>query len=199
MNLLYGNFDFEHQLGRSKPRTLPAAVLAINAELSYALSRLPNLEIFWAAEPGDPRLRSISPLSVCPRCGSYEASQVPDDVNFVPWGWSPAMQQLAEKNGWHCECPDLAAVAKANSREFSARLEREWNVGLLQARTVHNVAELQTAVDASIRQTPSWVVKANFGMSAASGFSNTAPKSSRPPGNGCKSNSRLARLLRAVG
>ena len=168
MNLLYGNFDFEHQLVRSKPQTLPASVLALNAELSYALIAIAQPgDLIWAEEPGDSTFRQhLSALGLPEVRFVTQASQVPNDVNFVPWGWSPAMQQLAEKNGWHCECPDLAAVAKANAREFSARLEREWNVGLLEARTVRNVAELQTAVDASIRQTPSWVVKANFGMSA---------------------------------
>jgi hypothetical protein len=93
-------------------------------------------------------------------------SKVPEAVNFVPWGWSPAVKELAAKNRWRCDGPDLAVVASANSREFSASLEQEWNVGLPEAQTIRSVAELQNILSAPTRQSPSWVVKANFGMSA---------------------------------
>jgi hypothetical protein len=168
MNLLYGNFDFEHQLVWSKPQTLPASVLALNADLSYALVAIAQPgDLIWAEEPADSTYRRhLSAVGLPVVQFVCQASKVPKDVNFVPWGWSPAMQQLAERHGWRRECPDLAAVAQANSRAFSAHLEEEWNVGLPGAQAVRSVAELQTAVDASTRQTPGWVVKANFGMSA---------------------------------
>lgn len=168
MKLLYGNFDFEHQLGHSKPRTLPAAVRAMNADLPYTLVAIAQPgDLIWAEEPADSTFNEhLSAIGLPEVRFVTQASQVPKGVDFVPWGWSQAVKELATKNGWRCECPDLAVVATANSRAFSAGLEHEWNAGPPQAATIRSLAELQTAVEASTRQAPSWVVKANFGMSA---------------------------------
>ena len=62
--------------------------------------------------------------------------------------------------------PDLAAVARANSREFSSALEAEWNVGLPGARSIHTPAELDLALSDAAKLPGGWVIKANFGMSA---------------------------------
>jgi hypothetical protein len=168
MNLLYGNFEFEHQLVHAKPQTLPASVLAINGDLPYALVAIAQPgDLIWAEEPADRTFKQHLAAIGLPEVQFVtQASKVPQDANFMPWGWSPAMKELAAKHGWHGECPELAAVAKANSREFSANLEQEWNVGLPAAGPLRSLAELQTAISASTRQTPGWVVKANFGMSA---------------------------------
>jgi hypothetical protein len=168
MNLLYGNFEFEHQLVHAKPQTLPASVRALNADLPYALTAIAQPgDFIWAEEPADSAFRQhLAAIGLPEVQFATHASKVPQEVSFMPWGWSPAVKKLAAKHGWHGECPDLAAVATANSREFSARLEQEWNVGLPEARTIQSADELRTAIDASTRQAPGWVVKANFGMSA---------------------------------
>jgi hypothetical protein len=168
MNLLYGNFDFEHQLVRSKSRTLPAPVLAMNADLPYALVAIAQPgDLIWAEEPADSTFNEhLSAIGLPEVQFVTHPSRVPEEVNFVPWGWSPAVNELAAKNGWRRECPDITVVSTANSRAFSARLEHEWNVGLPEAQTIRSVAELQNILSAPTRQTPSWVVKANFGMSA---------------------------------
>jgi hypothetical protein len=168
MNLLYGNFDFEHQLSHLKPRTLPAAVLAMNADLPYTLVAIAQPgDFIWAEEPADSTFKKhLSAIGLPEVQFVTQASQVPKGVDFVPWGWSPAVKELATKNGWRCECPESAAVATANSRQFSAGLEQEWNVGLPGAATIRSVAELQTAVNALTQHASRWVVKANFGMSA---------------------------------
>jgi len=168
MNLLYGNFEFEHQLVHAKPQTLPASVRAFNADLPYALVAIAQPgDLIWAEEPADRTFKQhLAAIGLPDVQFVAQASKVPQDANFLPWGWSPAMKELAAKHGWHGESPDLAAVAKANSREFSADLEQDWNVGLPAARPTRSLAELQTAINSSTRQTPGWVVKANFGMSA---------------------------------
>jgi hypothetical protein len=168
MNLLYGNFDFEHQLGRAQPRTLPASLQRMNAELAYSLIAIAQPgDLLWAAEPADSGYaKHLAAIGLPAVRFVQNASQVPESINLVPWGWSPAVKEWGSKHGWRCECPDLAAVARANSREFSASLEREWNVGLPNAQPVSTLAEFEAAVNALPSEFPKWVAKANFGMSA---------------------------------
>jgi hypothetical protein len=168
MNLLFGNFDFEHHLGPPGPRTLPAAVQRINAELAFALVALAQPGDFvWAPEPPDPDYaRHLAAIGLPDVRFVSDASLVPRGTNVLPWGWSARVRQWGARNGWSCEGPDLAAVARANSRAFSSALEHEWNVGLPRARAIHTLQELNDAVAESTRHVPGWVVKATFGMSA---------------------------------
>jgi len=172
MNLLFGNFDFEHHLGPSGPRTLPASVQRLNAELAYSLVTIAQAGDFvWAvgppesdypqhlAEMGLPEIRIVG-----------DASDVPVGTELRPWGWSSHVKSWGTRNGWRCDCPDLAVVATVNSREFSSSLEREWNCGLPQARTVRSLQKFHEVVADATQQTAAWVVKANFGMSARERF-----------------------------
>lgn len=172
MNLLFGNFDFENHLGRSRPRTLPALVQRINAELAYSLVTIAKPGDFvWAAEPSEPDYtRHLSNIARPGVRFVRDPADVPVGTHLMPWGWTADLTEWGKQHGWRCDCPDLAVVATANSREFSSSLEREWGVGLPQARTVRNPQELDEAVNDSTRQSPDWVVKANFGMSARERF-----------------------------
>jgi hypothetical protein len=168
MNLLFGNFDFEHQLGPSRPRTLPAAIQRINAELAFALVTLAQPgDSVWSPEPPDPDYaRHLAAIGLPDVRFVSDASLVPEGTNVLPWGWSARVRQWGARNGWRCEGPDLDAVATANSRAFSSALEQEWNVGLPHARSIRTLQELNDAVAESTPHAPGWVVKANFGMSA---------------------------------
>jgi hypothetical protein len=168
MNLLLGNFDFEHHLGRSKPRTLPASIQRINAELAFSLVTIAQPGDFvWAAEPPEfDYQRHLAAIGLPDVRIVGDVAHVPAGTTLLPWGWSTRVKAWGTRNGWRCGCPDLAVVATANSREFSSSLEREWNVGLPHARTVRSLQEFGDAADQSTRQSPAWVVKANFGMSA---------------------------------
>ncbi len=123
--------------------------------------------MYRAAEPPDPDYaRHLAAIGLTDVRFVSDASLVPKGTNVLPWGWSARVRQWGARNGWHCEGPDLDAVATANSRAFSSALEQEWNVGLPHARPIHTLQELNDAVAESIRHAPGWVVKANFGMSA---------------------------------
>jgi hypothetical protein len=168
MNLLLGNFDFEHHLGGSGPRTLPTPVRRINAELAYSLVTLAQTgDLIWAVEPPEPDYqRHLVEIGLPDMQFVREASDVPVGAELHPWGWMNRVQAWGTRNGWRCDCPDLSVVARANSREFSASLEREWNVGLEQARTIQTLQEFHEAVAQVAELSGAWVVKANFGMSA---------------------------------
>jgi hypothetical protein len=95
-----------------------------------------------------------------------DAACVPPETTLVPWGWTEELSRWGTRNGWRCDAPEPAAVGKANSREFSSSLEREWSVGLPDARTIRNLQDFHDAVETNVRPDAAWVVKANFGMSA---------------------------------
>jgi hypothetical protein len=168
MNLLFANFDFEHQLEPSGARTLPAAVQRLNAELAFAFVALAKPgDSVWAPEPPDQDYaRHLAAIGLPDVRFVSDASLVPEGTNVVPWGWSAHVRQWGTRHRWRCEGPDFGAVVTANSRAFSSALEQEWNVGLPHARTIHTLQELNDAVAESTRHAPGWVVKANFGMSA---------------------------------
>jgi hypothetical protein len=168
MNLFFGNFDFEHHLGRSGPRTLPASVQSINAELAYSLVTIAQTgDLVWAAESPDlDYRRHLAEIGLPDVQFVRDASDVAFGSDLLPWGWSSDVKAWGTRNGWRCDCPDLSVVATANSRAFSSSLEREWNVGLPEARTVRSLQEFHDAVDQAAQPSAAWVVKANFGMSA---------------------------------
>jgi hypothetical protein len=168
MNLLFGNFDFEHHLGRSGPRTLPMPVQRLNAELAYSLVTLAQIgDLIWAVEPPEPDYqRHLVEIGLPEMQFVRKASDVAIGSELHPWGWVSHVRAWGTRNGWRCDCPDLSVVATANSRAFSSSLEREWNVGLERARTIQTLQEFHEAVDQAAEPNAAWVVKANFGMSA---------------------------------
>ena len=95
MNLLVGNFDFEHHLEPSGPRTLPAAVQRINAELAFALVTIAQPGDFvWAPEPPDPDYaRHLAAIGLPDVRFVSDASLVPQGTNVLPWGWSARVRQ----------------------------------------------------------------------------------------------------------
>src|ERR1700685_3489634 len=160
MMLRVGNFDFEHQLSPSGPRTLPASVRRLNGEMAFCLAAI--------AQPGDclwvPALPEPSFARHLKEIGlpelqfvRYEAA-VPVGTTLLPCGWSSALKAWGLGNSWRCECPDLDAVARANSREFSSSLESEWNCGLPGARVIRSLEEFRDAV-ADFRDAAGWVIK----------------------------------------
>lgn len=59
------------------------------------------------------------------------------------------------RQSWHRQTP-----------AFSSSLEREWSVGLPDARTIRSLQDFHDTVETIARPNAAWVVKANFGMSA---------------------------------
>lgn len=170
MRLFYGNFDFEHRLARERftASELSAAVRRLNAEQAFSLVSLAEPgDFIWVQELPDPDYRRhLTEIGLGDIEFAQEPSQVHSTAQLSPWGWSAEAIAFGEENRWICECPEMTAVAEVNSREFSAKLEHEWNVGLPHARTIRNTDELCAVVESATNEYAAWVVKANFGMSA---------------------------------
>ena len=163
----YGNFDFEHRL--ADPRHEPSAALRrLNAELATSWLAI--------AEDGD---WVWTPLSINPdffleatRQGLPSVvpvtslSDVPREIEFVPWGWSAEVRKLANQFGWHMDAPAENAVRLANSRATSNELEQRGNFGLIGSRKINSLGQFDEAIQSAHATGSRWVVKAEYGMSA---------------------------------
>lgn len=167
MKLFVGNFDFEHGLGHSSSGMLPASLRGINAELACTMATIAiEGDCVWTPAPvqaGFARDLRDNGFPAIQFVGSPH--DVPKGVELCPWGWSRLIKAWGLRNGWRGNSPELSVVEKANSRDFSSRLEREWNVGLEGARSIHSIEGIGAAVS-EISSNRGWVLKANFGMSA---------------------------------
>jgi hypothetical protein len=177
-SLIVGNFDFEHEL--ASPRYQPTRHLQrLNAELSCHLMALAGTGDFVCL-PEQPEndflkaLRQRLRVEFC--CQSLPLSTLnpveASSLQLLPWGWSEAVRRIGMSCGLAVRGPDQTAVRMANSRRASVELERELGFELKGSRALGSVHDFHEAVDAisQTENTPhenvSWVVKAEFGMSA---------------------------------
>jgi len=168
MKLFLGNYDFEHHLGPAVPRVLTAQIRRLNAEMAYCLVPLAQPEdCVWAPEPPDPGYSQHLDAIGLPGVRFVSRTEdIAPGTALVPWGWCKSVEDWAVRHGCVCESPDLATVAQVNSREFSSKLEAEWNVGLPGAQAMGTLQELDSALTEGAKLPHGWVIKANFGMSA---------------------------------
>lgn len=166
--LFVANFDFEHQLERTPRGRASEPLERINRELAAAwIALADDGDLVWLqaevdpefflklAEVGLPRVRPVR-----------DVKQVPRDVEVCPWGWSPTIRQWATKNKWNVDAPPSDVVALANSRTYSAMLERQWELAIPGAATVAAIDDLHRALATLASASDRWVVKADLGMSA---------------------------------
>ena len=126
-----GNFDFEHRLA-DPTRQLPAKLERINAELATSwLAIADDGDYLWTPQPIE-----VSFFEQAVRDGLpcvipvVSFDEVPRGVECITWGWTDDVRRLCDKHGWIHNAPPQEAVRAANSRRFSAALEREWCCGL---------------------------------------------------------------------
>ena len=159
------NFDFEHQLA-GPSAAAPRHIERLNAELATAwVAVAEDGDAIWLPEkiPGEF-------FEQCAGAGLARIDSVRQPSSLVrcePWGWSATVSTLCDRQGWHNSAPPLAAVRRANARQFSAGLEAEANLSLPGAGAVVELAEATHRVEAICRNdsAAAWVIKANFGMS----------------------------------
>ncbi len=168
MNLFVGNFDFEHHLASDGPRTPSAQILRLNHEMVFCLAAIAQPgDFLWTPEQPDPGFAAhLEQIGLPVLQFVSQVSEIPNEALVVPWGWSKSVESWARSHGWRIDAPPLDIVTEANSREFSSRLESEWNVGLPGSRSIRTVAELERALADAAQFASGFVIKANFGMSA---------------------------------
>jgi len=166
--VFYGNFEFEHELAEGSRFQLPRKLQRINAVWADRLVPLmssgdalfvPAWELLSEGEKAA-LVESCRGLALLTELRSV-AQEYED---FVPWGWTAGMVQLARSMGINGSPPSLDAVRWLNARGTSFELERELDIAPPASRPITSVAELEqhlTSFDADAR----WVIKAEFGMS----------------------------------
>lgn len=160
-----GNFDFEHRLA-DPDRQLPQKLARINAELATSwLAIADEGDYLWTPQSIEASFFEQAARDGLPRVIPVVSfDDVPRGVECIPWGWTDDVRRLCDKHGWVRNDPPHEAVRAANSRRFSAALEREWLCGLEfagEATSLQQIERLITFHDPGSR----WVVKAEFSMS----------------------------------
>ena len=165
--LFIGNFDFEHRLADPR-RQLPAAVTRLNEELACNWTSVAEEgDYVWTPAAVDARFFDALAEQGLPRVIPVDDEQkVTGRVDLCPWGWTEAMCDKANSQNWKYDAPPQKAVRAVNSRRFSFELEREWNVALPGSAQIHTLQDLDSAIGHLPRVADTWIVKAEFGMSA---------------------------------
>jgi hypothetical protein len=183
--LFVANFDFEHQLADPAAQT-PARLIRLNAELATAwLAIADDDDVLWTPEPIHSDFFLAAAEAGLPRVtGTMQPARLPGLLECVPWGWTDRLRTLCQEREWTAEAPSAAAVAATNSREFSARLEHEWNIALPGAGPAASIDDVERRLDqlSGPNERPRWVIKAQFGMSGRERLLGSGPLT--PPAEG---------------
>lgn len=183
--LFVPNFDFEHQLVDSAAQT-PARLNRLNAELSTAwLAIAEDSDVLWTPEPIHSDFFRAAAEAGLPRVtGMMQPARLPGPIECVPWGWTDRLRVLCLERGWTADAPSAAAVATANSREFSSRLEHAWNIALPEAGPAASMSDVEQRLNllSAPNERPRWVVKAQFGMAGRERLLGSGPLA--PPAEG---------------
>ena len=166
--LLYGNFDFEHQLADPDRPAASSVLHRINAELACAWFAIAEPgDAVWTPLPLDEQFLHDLTAEGLPQVLTWRAGEPLHAAwELCPWGWSGNVQDWSRKTFPHTAAPTLDAVRTANCRFFSLALEHEWDVGLDGSTVVQSVDDLQAALRRTPKLDRGWVLKARFGMSA---------------------------------
>ena len=177
--LFLGNFDFETRLAGHRG-SLPAALAQINDDLATVWLAIAEDGDFLWMPPCEPGFFETLSAAGLPRVTPlHNPADIPPGLELVPWGWTDEARDLARR--WRCtnSAPDPSAVAAANSRRLSFRLESDWNVGLNGAAAIDSVATLERRLP-DIAPDDRWVLKANFSNSARERILGRGPVLSEP-------------------
>lgn len=176
-NILYGNFEFEHELESATYR--PAArVEAMSGQLvPHLISLAADGDSVWSSLEIPPSFLAAAARAGLPdvRCAGFEElSRVgaSETLKLVPWGFSDACVRFARKVGWQVDSPTVESVRTVNDREFSFGIEAALICGLSGSARVSSHEEFLKAVRAAAAVTgcpeaeQRWVLKSRFGMAS---------------------------------
>jgi hypothetical protein len=195
-----GNFTCELEWGQqwfdSEPHQTAAAGGSLLVSLTDRLRPL-SAELAWSwlplVQPGDLVLGIEPPARLEPAPwfpflpqtrwqGVEFRKQLPEGVNgtLVPWGWTPAAQDLAGRLGRPVAIPPLAVVARVNSRVQRWSWEHELEMTLPGSRVIASLHELSPALRDLPDPAAGWILKANFGMSGREAIRGTGDTITEP-------------------
>ncbi|MHC4875846.1 MAG: hypothetical protein ACYTGL_05060 [Planctomycetota bacterium] len=174
--LLYGNFDFEHELA-TEHYNRPKRLARLNAELACSLIPLATSgDLICCPPPMADRI--LDPCSIpglpdarCIGIDELASSSQPSALVLEPWGWSQAAMDFAQEFDIELPPVDLNAVRNANSRGFSFQLENSSGIAPPGACRLESSRQLITTIAESaacweqVVDDHRVVLKAEFGMS----------------------------------
>lgn len=191
--ILYGNFDFEHELESSNYRAT-AKLRSLAAQLiPFLIALARDRDCLWAEAPPSKSFLSAASRAGFARVnfvssrdggdgaqGADEGAQLAvdfatsesSDWQFTPWGHSRAAQDSARQNGWSVTAPDPAIVRRVNDRAFASRLETELECSLPGSGHVRSHPEILDTIIAAAElfhiasSDFEWVAKSRFGMAS---------------------------------
>lgn len=170
----WGNFDFEHQLVNEVYSVQGGATPALNVCLASCWISLAEVgDAIYLPGTISPEFSSSLVNAGLPRVeftGQLPTRELVAELQFVPWGFSTEVANVAKSKGFQFEAPLSAAIQTVNARTFSFECEQKWGGLLPGSRQLESWVELESAVielqKLQSKQESDWVVKANFSMSA---------------------------------
>ncbi len=170
--ILYGNFDFEHELAATSYNR-PKQLERLNAELSTHLLAIAEYgDFLFSGGAGSACFPASIAIAGFSDVRGADSGRLPThDAEFVPWGCSRPAISLAASRGWTFSGPSPEVVTAVNSRAFSFERERRHNSAIPGAVEIDSGDTLEAAIRsaADVWNRPvaefDWLVKAEFGMS----------------------------------
>jgi hypothetical protein len=150
--LFVSNFGFEDELsGQAISRTARAATMGLCGVWAPMMGASDQIA-FWCVEDES----GASGSWKCPRSDH-------DQMELVPWGWSPTIADLVESFGSEQPIPDLAVVERVNRRRWAFERESELRMCPLGAGIVESIDALRSTVAKGHDGDGGWVVKSDLG------------------------------------
>jgi len=170
--LLYGNFDFEHEL-ISSAYNRSFRLNRLNAELTTHLLAFADDgdRLFYPSKAPTDFLSEASLAGFAAVRADVSDGRMDPGLSFVPWGWSKQACRFAVNRGLSWDAPLIEAVTAANSRQFSHVTEQRSLSAIPGAAEVDSLESLRISIrqatDSWKYQTTDlrWILKAEFGMS----------------------------------
>jgi hypothetical protein len=182
--VFFGNFDFEHDLaaGTMAEIGMRAAVRQAGTERARAWVAVAAAEdLVFANRPVDPAEFAdlVAAGSPVPRffC-DLDSLGNEENLELVPWGWTPATPALAAERGWACRGPACEIVRQVNSRAFRWELEAGLGVSLPGSAVARSIEGLRKII--ATAGVEGWILKSNYGMAGRESVRGRGPSLTDP-------------------
>jgi hypothetical protein len=166
--LFIGNFHFEQTLCHSAGITLPSSLQRLNDELACAWIPVTELgDAVWVPKSIEPEYFNQLAASGLPRVTPISArNDLQEKFELCPWGWNSEIQDSSALHYAEFSAPPLESVRQVNSRRFSFQQEQHENVELPGSAMIQSLDQLDDILRNQKDDRQSWVLKAEFSMSA---------------------------------
>lgn len=178
--VLYGNFDFEHELA-SASRNRSKQFERLNAEMGAHLLAMADRGdhlYFPCPVPDDFLTEAVA--AGFPEVGFVGLGEpFPSQAELVPWGWSNKAVEFADTHDLACAGSTVGCAAAVNSRRFSFELELEQNSEIVGSAIIDSAKRFDAAIRMAAKVLNcrvsefDWLLKAEFSMSGRERISGT--------------------------